>query len=105
VRRLIYLSDAQIALRDIAVYIAQETGDRALAPRFIDNIRDRCRKLAALPGLLGSARPELHGDVPSVVHRGYLIFFRYEATTLQIVTVLKADRDIQSYFTKTPSPQ
>jgi toxin ParE1/3/4 len=105
VRRLIYLSDAQIALRDIAVYIAQETGDRALARRFIDNIRDRCRKLAALPGLLGSARPELHGDVRSVVHRGYLIFFRYEATTLQIVTVLKADRDIQSYFTKTPSPQ
>ncbi|WP_242139495.1 type II toxin-antitoxin system RelE/ParE family toxin [Sphingomonas sp. TREG-RG-20F-R18-01] len=103
-RRLIYLSDAQTAMRDISVYIAQETGDRALARRFIDNIRDRCRKLATLPGHLGSARPELHEDVRSVVHRGYIIFFRYEANTLQIVTVLKAERHIESYFTNTPPP-
>ncbi|WP_010217871.1 type II toxin-antitoxin system RelE/ParE family toxin [Sphingomonas sp. PAMC 26621] len=101
-RRLVYLAGARTAIRDIAVYIAQESGDRAVARRFAQTIRERCRKLAALPGLLGSARPELHRDVRSVAHRGYIIFFRYDPTTLYVVTVLKAERDVERYFVETP---
>ncbi|HVY35330.1 MAG TPA: type II toxin-antitoxin system RelE/ParE family toxin [Caulobacteraceae bacterium] len=92
-RRLIYLSSARQDFRDILRYLARESGDRAIARVFVNSLQQQCRKLASLPGTLGRARPELRPDLRSFPYRGYIIFFRYEADTFEVVNVLEGHRD------------
>jgi toxin ParE1/3/4 len=96
-RHLRYLDAARGDLVDIAVYIAEQSST-ATAREFIDGLRDRCRRLAALPGILGTARPELGDDIRSTPCRGYVIFFRYRSDTLEIISVLHGSRDVDAYF-------
>lgn len=58
----------------------------------------QCAKLAALPGVLGRARPELRPDIRSFAFRGYVIFFRYRGDRLEVVSVLEGHRDIDAHF-------
>lgn len=92
-RRLVYLSSAVRDLRDILRYVAQESGDRTVARAFVDRLQQQCVRLAALPGTLGRARPELRPDIRSFPFRGYVIFFRYQDETLEVVNVLEGHRD------------
>ncbi len=98
-RQLVYTHVAQSDLVSIALYIARESGHRKLAVQFTDRLRDKCRQLAALPGTLGQARPELRADIRSIPFQGYVIFFRYlSKTRIEIVTIVHASRDIDHYF-------
>jgi plasmid stabilization system protein ParE len=99
-RRLVYLSSARPDFRDILRYLTEEGGDRTVARTFVDRLQQQCRRLASLPGTLGRARPELRPDIRSFPHRGYIIFFRYEADTLEVVNVLEGHRDFPSLFTE-----
>ena len=99
-RRLVYLSSARQDFRDILRYLTQESGDRAVARAFVNRLQQQCGKLASLPGTLGRARPELRPDIRSVPYRGYIIFFRYEAETFEVVNVLEGHRDFPSLFTE-----
>jgi toxin ParE1/3/4 len=98
VPRLRYTDAAQADLRSIARYVAMASQSRATAASFITRLRAHCTKLAALPGTLGQARPELHPEVRSTPFRGYVIFFRYCGSTLEIVNVLEGHRDILAHF-------
>ena len=98
-RRLVYLSSARQDFRDILRYLTLESGDRAIARAFVDRLQQQCRKLASLPGKLGRARPELRSDLRSFPYRGYIIFFRYDAETLEVVNVLEGHLDFLSLFT------
>ncbi|QMW23515.1 type II toxin-antitoxin system RelE/ParE family toxin [Sandaracinobacteroides saxicola] len=103
-RRLSYLRSAQ---RDIAIiqrFIARESGYPLTARAFVASLQDRCRKLAELPGTLGQARPELGPDIRSIVHKGYLIFFRYRQDVLQIINIIEGHRDVQALFGEEASP-
>ena len=97
-RQLVYLSSARQDFRDILRYLAQESGDRAIARAFVNRLQQQCGKLASLPGTLGRARPELRPDIRSFPFRGYIIFFRYEAQTFEVVNVLEGHRDFPSFF-------
>ncbi|MCW3847848.1 type II toxin-antitoxin system RelE/ParE family toxin [Sphingomonas sp. LB-2] len=97
-RQLRYTDTAESDLAEIALYIADQSGHRAVAEAFVSRLRDQCRKLAVLPGILGTARPELRPDIRSTPCQGYTIFFRYLGDTVQIVSVLGAHRDIEGYF-------
>jgi hypothetical protein len=59
---------------------------------------DRCRNLASIPGVLGSARPELEAGIRSFPHRGYLIFFRYRGRDVEIVRLMEGHRDLEAGF-------
>jgi plasmid stabilization system protein ParE len=61
-------------------------------------LQQQCGKLASLPGTLGRARPDLLPDIRSFPYRGYVIFFRYESDTLEVVNVLEGHRDFESLF-------
>jgi toxin ParE1/3/4 len=98
-RRLVYLSSARQDFRDILRYLTQESGDRAIARLFVDRLQEQCGKLASLPGTLGRARPELRPDIRSFPYRGYVIFFRYEVESFEVVNVLEGHRDFPSLFT------
>lgn len=97
-RVLRYTRSASRDIDGVAVYIAGETGDRGLASRFVGQIRVKCRRLAELPGILGTARPDLAPDLRSTPCRGYVIFFRYVGDVLEVVDVLHGSREVLSYF-------
>ncbi len=50
--------------------------------------------------MLGHARPELRPDIRSFPYRGYIVFFRYEADTFEVVNVLEGHRDFRSLYTE-----
>ncbi len=97
-RRLIYLTSARDDLADIVRYIAQESADIAVAQAFVEKLMARCDRLAGLPGILGTQRPELHADIRSMPHQGYVIFFRYQEERIEIVNILNARRDVDHHF-------
>ncbi len=65
---------------------------------FVNRMRQQCGKLAALPGTLGRARPELRPDIRSFPFRGYVIFFRYGTETFEVVNILEGHRDFPGLF-------
>lgn len=97
-RRLVYLASVRADLVDILTYIAGESGSIAVAQGFVAQLRERCRELASKPGTLGRARPELHPEIRSVAHKGYVIFFRYVGDRLEVVNILEGHRDVDCYF-------
>jgi len=104
VRRLVYLASVRRDLLDILTYVAEESGSVAVAQRFVAQLRSRCHALASKPGTLGRARPELHPDIRSVAHKGYVIFFCYAEDQLQVVNILEGHRDIDSYDSDLAAP-
>ncbi len=95
---LVYLNAARRDILDILDYITHETGSLVFAQKFTRSIRDQCKKLATLSGTLGRARPELHLDIRSFPFRNYVIFFRYDEKTLEIVNIIHGHRDIERYY-------
>jgi len=103
--RLVYLAAARRDLVSIFEYIARESGSAVIGRQFATELRRRCAQLAALPGTLGRSRPELHAEVRSVAHKGYVIFFRYRAQSFEVVNIIEGHRDIGRYFADNPSGQ
>lgn len=66
-----YLEQAKNDLVRIKRYIARESGSTALALSYVKKLRQQCQKLAALPGTMGRARPELMSNVRSFPHDNY----------------------------------
>jgi toxin ParE1/3/4 len=99
-RRLIYTDQAKDDLIGIARYIAEQSASRETAIGFTNDLRAKCQQLASLPGTLGRARPELRKDIRSFPCRGYVIFFRYDESVLEVVNILHGSRDIEGYFEK-----
>ena len=69
-----------------------------MADGFIAAIVTKCEKLSSLPGTLGTARADLAQDVRSTPFKGYILYFRHDAETLEILAVLDARRDAMAYF-------
>lgn len=97
-RQLVYPASARRDLAEILDYITRTSGSLATGQRFVDVLRQQCRKLASLPGTLGGQRPELRPDIRSFATKNYVIFFRYEVATVEIVNILQGHRDIITYF-------
>jgi toxin ParE1/3/4 len=66
VRHLHYTKSALNDLAEFAAFIAGESGSRVVAEAFVGKIRQRCAKLATLPGTLGTPHPELRPDIRSI---------------------------------------
>ncbi len=97
-RRLVYLASARRDFAAILDHIARESGSATVARRFVEALRQQCRRLASLPGTLGRARPELRPDIRSFAFRNYVILFRYENNTFEVVNVIEGHRDLIAYF-------
>jgi toxin ParE1/3/4 len=93
-RRTVFLVAARNDIVAIKKYIAGESFSIRTADRFVDALRQRCQKLAVLPGLHGRPRPELGADLRSVVHGAYVIFFRYVGDRIAIVRIIEGHRDL-----------
>jgi toxin ParE1/3/4 len=93
-----YLEQAKTDLISIKRYIAKESGSSELALKYTDKLRQQCRKLAELPGLMGRARPELREGVRSFSHDNYVILFRYSGSLIEIISIIEGHRDIEELF-------
>lgn len=61
-------------------------------------LQAQCGKLAALPGMMGRARPELRPEIRSVPFKGYVIIFHYKGDDFVVVNILEGHRDIDGHF-------
>jgi toxin ParE1/3/4 len=100
-----FAASAENDFSDILRYITIESGSREIGFAFIGKLRSRCKRLAALPGMLGTSRSELRPDIRSVVEQGYIIFFRYTGARVEIINVLAGHRDIGAHFGAPDQPQ
>ncbi|MHC2088686.1 type II toxin-antitoxin system RelE/ParE family toxin [Methylobacterium sp. CM6244] len=80
-----FLAFARTNLVDILGHVTEISGSLTTAQGFVARLRRQCHRLATLPGRLGRARPELPSDLRSFPCESYVIFFRYEAGTVEIV--------------------
>ena len=97
-RQVRYLAQAQDDIISIRRYIASESGDADLARRFTNRIREQCRKLAESQGEIGRTRAESRPNLRSVPFGSYVIFFIYNDSFLDIITIIEGHRDIDALF-------
>jgi toxin ParE1/3/4 len=98
VPRLVFLSSAKTDIEDIFDRIATDSGSLTIASAYVAKIYVKFRNLAALPGPFGRPRPEFEEGLRSTPYRSHIIFFRYRANSLEVVNVLHASMDFDSYF-------
>ena len=98
--KLRYFEQAKSDLIQIKHYIARESGRNEIALRYIEKLRQECRRLAALPGAMGRARPELAEGIRSIPYGNYVILFRYNGPYLEIVSIIEGHRDIEELFSE-----
>ena len=88
-----YSAESMDDLKQIARYIAQ---DKPIAARqWIANVKEKCRVVAKHPEI-GEQRPELGEDIRSTYMGSYVVFFRHKDRFVEIVRVIRGDRDTQS---------
>jgi toxin ParE1/3/4 len=92
------LPSAQADLVHILEHITRESGHLAIGRRFVGALRQQCRDLAALPGTLGRARPEIRPDIRSYAYKGYVILFRYADDRFEVVNIIEGHRDIEALY-------
>lgn len=93
---LLLISDqAHEDLTEIWLYIANDS--TAAADNFIDLLFTQCRLLCVNPQI-GRLREDLLPSVRSLAFRRYLIFYRQTSTSLEVIRILSAYRDINAQF-------
>lgn len=91
--RLRYSAESKDDLKQIARHIAQ---DKPIAARqWVAKIREKCRVVAKHPEV-GDDRAELGESIRSTYVGSYVIFFRRNDEFVDIVRVIRGDRDMQS---------
>jgi len=96
--RLRFTAAARDDLTEIALYVAEQSGSRSVAAAFRKQLRQKCERLASLPGTMGRDRSELALGLRSSVFRGYVIFYRYVDNAMEIVNILEGHRDIETFY-------
>lgn len=92
--RVVYAPAAQADLQEIADYIARDSIDSAL--RVLSEIELAVNRLAENPQL-GPVRPDLaptDSELRFWTIYSYLIAYRYDSDTLEVVRVLSGFRDL-----------
>jgi len=80
-------------LEAIGDYIAKDNPARAL--KFVNEIREQCKKISERP-LMYRSRPELGVGIRSCPYGDYLIIFRPDIADVLIVRVLHGVMDISA---------
>ncbi|MGI8853171.1 MAG: type II toxin-antitoxin system RelE/ParE family toxin [Methyloceanibacter sp.] len=93
---ILWSSEAETDLADIWNYYAGVAGHN-VADTMIRNIGEACRILEDHP-LGGRSRDEIRSGLRSVVTSPYVIFYRVNNDTAEIVRVLDGRRDIEEIF-------
>ena len=92
-----FTENAKQDLRDIAIYVAERSGNREVAKRLVVELRDKCRVLEDFPesGAIPRDRVMISGGYRFLVHGDYLLFYlnKPEENTSYVMAVFNAKRD------------
>jgi len=87
--------EASRDLEEIADFLAED--DAFAAARLVDAIEEKCRALAAMPGM-GRARDEFAPGLRSSLSGRYLVFFRPVDDGIQVIRIVHGSRDLPKLF-------
>ncbi|MBL0933896.1 MAG: type II toxin-antitoxin system RelE/ParE family toxin [Rhizobiaceae bacterium] len=93
--RLLRTPAAERDLIDIWTYIATDNPDAA--DRLLDAIGDRIAQLLDHPKL-GRLRPDIAADARFLPIGNYVVLYRLDGQTIEIVRVVHGARDVTSLF-------
>ncbi len=92
-----FTATAKEDLRNIALYIAEISGEKSVAINFVSELRNKTKILEDFPesGSIPSDRVMISAGYRFLVHKDYLIFYHYEqkAETSYILAIFNAKRD------------
>ena len=91
--RLRYSAESKEDLKQIASYIAQDKP--MVAREWVARIKEKCRLVAGNPNI-GDERPELGLGIRSSYLGSYVVYFRRTERVVEIVRVIRGDRDTKS---------
>ena len=84
-------------LREIAVWIAEQSKDIGIAKRFVSELREECHKLNMFPngGALPKDRILKSMGYRYIVHKNYLIFYLVdeEHITVNVMAIFNTKKD------------
>lgn len=69
-----------------------------VAVRFIQKLREQCKKLSELPGVMGRDRPDLGAGFRSFPFGNYTIVFEYRKNYFDIISIVERHRDLGALF-------
>lgn len=87
--RLRYRSRARLDLLYIQRYLARRSGSQETAKNFVGKLRDQCKNLAKLPGVMGGSRDAFALGLRAFPYGNYIIYFRYEGQFLDVVAIVE----------------
>lgn len=81
-----FTDTAKSDLRDIAIYIAEESKDKDVAKRFVSELAAQCSRLEEFPltGAIPKDRTLVSAGYRFLIHREYLIFYSIDETNAKI---------------------
>lgn len=95
--RVLYTDTAKQDLREIAIYIAEQSKEKETAKRFVNELREKTKVLETFPesGAVPNDRVLKIQGYRFLVHKDYLIFYHYneQKKTSYILSVFHAKRD------------
>ena len=91
--RLVFAPSARQDLSDIFDFIARDKPIAAV--NWVEKIEEKCKLLAATPGI-GETRREFGPEVRSSFVERYVIFFRPIHDGIEVLRVIAGDQDIRS---------
>ena len=77
--RVLYTDTAKQDLREIAIYIAEQSKEKEIAKRFVNELREKTKVLESFPesGAVPNDRILKSQGYRFLVHKDYLIFYHY----------------------------
>jgi plasmid stabilization system protein ParE len=99
-----FTDTAKYDLRDIAIYIAEQSKNKDIAKAFVKELTDQCARLEGHPliGALPNDRVLLSSEYRFFVYKEYLIFYSIDEPNkkVYIQAVFNAKKDYTRVFKK-----
>lgn len=100
--RVVFRPEARADLRNIYLYLVEETRDRGVARRYTDRIYERCRSITNAPNG-GAPRGDLASGLRMVTfERSIIVLYMPYPKSVQIVRILHGRRNIAALFRDPP---
>ena len=99
---IVFSDTAREDLRNIAVYLAEQAGEKEPAIRFVNDLREKVKVLETFPesGAIPNDRILKSAGYRFLVHKEYLIFYQYDRreNTVYLQAFFNAKRDYTRFM-------
>lgn len=95
-RKIVFSPEAIEDLEEIWLYIAQDSPARA--DGFLDQLHSLCTENLAVFPEIGTGRDYLDTEMSAFPYKRYIIYYRYDASLVEIIRILHGSRDLPGIF-------